>query len=695
MQGSMPALYVLPRLREHEQVLAEAVRQRLRPFVRAGALGAVELHVATRLARACDEWDPEVIIAAAAAVRAPQRGHVCLDLLADSPWPLPLDPSTPALPWPVAKALRPKIEASALVGSPKSHGTSGPAPAFIFDGRRLYTARFFDDQERLVQGLCGLAEHEARPVAHAASLRQGLQLLFPQTDVEAVDRQQVAAAMAVVGRLTIVTGGPGMGKTHTVRNVLALLFAQREAARAQDSKLGPLKVALAAPTGKAAARIRESLLNNLEAFVQTAASVVKDPQALQGFLTNLQTKTLHRLLGVIHDNPTRFRHDEHNPLPYDLVVVDETSMVDFALMARLVDAIKGQTQLMLLGDRHQLASVEAGTVLADICGSVHAQRLALGPQVRARLTELDVAVPSDGSVPSGSRLRDCVVQLNRTHRFSQDSSIGRFALACLKEDFDPRRAAQPLFESSSADAVHLDPGAGRTLSQPVLDAMVQGYHKLQPFLRPEGQPDLADEANYHRSALDALDTFRVLCAHREGALGVHNVNEALRLEFTRRYGLSTEQPFWLGRPVMVRRNDYDVGLYNGDIGLVVSRLGPDGVHRPWVAFPGPDALEPDPARRDPAAKVVRYVPTSRLPEHETCLALTIHKSQGSEYAHVLVALPVRESPLVTRELLYTGITRARSRVTVVAQRAAFERALARTVQRASGLQDALLICPQS
>ncbi|CAN0577610.1 unnamed protein product, partial [Laminaria digitata] len=230
--------------------------------------------------------------------------------------------------------------------------------------------------------------------------------------------------------------------------------------------------------GKAAARIRESLLNNLEAFVQTAGSVVEDPQALQDFLTNLQTKTLHRLLGVIHDNPTRFRHDEHNPLPYDLVVVDETSMVDFALMARLVDAIKGQTQLMLLGDRHQLASVEAGTVLADICGSVHAQRLALGPQVRARLTELNVAVPSDGPQPSRSRLRDCVVQLNRTHRFSQDSSIGRFALACLEEDFDPRRAAQPLFESGSADAVHLDPGPGRTLSQAVLDAMVQGYEQL-------------------------------------------------------------------------------------------------------------------------------------------------------------------------------------------------------------------------
>ncbi len=695
MQDRLPALYVLPRLTEQDKAPAKAVCDELGPLVQAKALGAVELHVATRLARACGEWDPEVIIAVAAAVRAPQRGHVCLDLDAPNPWPPAADPAAPPLYWPQTSDLIAKLKASPLVGTPQDHKGSGTPRAFIFDGHRLYTARFYDDEDRLVRGLCGLAEAAPRPVADPEALCKGLQLLFPQGDSEAVDRQQVAGAMAVLGRLTIVTGGPGMGKTHTVRNVLALLFAQREAARVQDPKLGPLRVALAAPTGKAAARIRESLLNNLETFLQTAAPAVKDAQGLQLFLTGLQTKTLHRLLGVIHDNPTRFRHDAANRLPYDVVVVDETSMVDFAMMARVVDAVQGETQLILLGDRHQLASVEAGTVLADICGSVHAEALALGEGVRARLAEFKVSLPADAPPVSCSRLSDCVVQLNRTHRFSRSSSIGRFALACLAEDFDPGTASQPLFDPNSRDAVHLDPGPGRTLSQPVLDAMVEGYQGLQPFLRSEDQPPPAGETRYHRRALDALDGFRVLCAHREGPLGVHNVNEALRLELARRWRVSTEPPFWLGRPIMVRRNDYDVGLYNGDIGLVVARLGPDGVLRRWVAFPGPDALPEDPEQTNSSAKWVRYVPISRLPEHETCLALTIHKSQGSEYAHVMVVLPVRESPLVTRELLYTGITRARARVTVVAQRGPFERALARTVQRASGLQDGLRLSPST
>lgn len=691
MNAVLSSLYVLPRLGPHEVERAQSVRACLEPLVGEGLLEPIDLHVVTRLARLVDEWDPAVITACAATVRAPRRGHICLDLGGPEPWPQRPESGRPALPWPDPKGLVGRLRASPLVSDPGAQ--EGERRPFVFDGRRLYSARFYEDQSRLVRGLTALAQGPKIEPDDAQRLTLGLQVLFPPApgaDPAAIDRQQLAGALAALGRLTIVTGGPGMGKTHTVRNVLALLFAQHEVRRAREG--GPLRVALAAPTGKAAARIRESLLHDLEGFLVRAAPVVSAPDALQEFLTGLEARTLHRLLGVIPDDPTRFRHNAQLPLGYDVVVVDETSMVDFAMMARLVEAVGPDTRLVLLGDRHQLASVEAGTVLADLCGSAGAGEVALSPQLSLRLKGHGVVVPERDPTSAQSRLSDCVVQLDRTHRFTASSSIGRFAMACLAPDFDAEAAAAPLFDAASPDAARVDPGDGKSLPGGLVNQIVEGYRGLYAHLSGAPPASVEGEPAFHRRALDLFDGFRVLSAHREGPLGVHSLNEAVRQAVAKAWPMDGLDAFWPGRPVLVRRNDYDVGLYNGDIGLVVSRCGVDGTSRRWVAFAGPDAL---PAEADPAdpqwagLKLVRYVAPSRLPEHETCFALTIHKSQGSEYAHVMVVLPATDSPIVTRELLYTAVTRARQRVTLVAHRGAFVQALRRTVQRASGLRDAL------
>ncbi|MCA9559704.1 MAG: ATP-binding domain-containing protein, partial [Myxococcales bacterium] len=367
------------------------------------------------------------------------------------------------------------------------------------------------------------------------------------------------------------------------------------------------------------------------------------------------------------------------------VIVDETSMVDFAMMARLVDAVRGATRLVLLGDRHQLASVEAGTVLADLCGPVDAAALQASPDLRAALASYDVPF-GDAVVERPTALPDAVVQLNRTYRFKGESSIGRFAMACLASDFDAEVAAAPLF-AGAADAHHFAPGDGRALPAPVLEAIVDAYVPAFEHLDQAKSVAPADEPAFHRHTLDLFDRFRVLCAHKRGALGVEGVNAAVRQALAER-GRSTNGTFWTGRPILVRRNDYDVGLYNGDIGLVVTRRDAEGNPRTFVAFPGPDAL-PKEGAPPSDAQLVRYVLPARLPEHDTCFALTIHKSQGSEYDHVMVVLPARPSRIVTRELLYTGVTRAKAKVSLVAERDAFVKALKETVQRASGLRDAL------
>ena len=700
-----------------------AVEQRLEPFFLAGVLGSSEVHVAAQLGRLAGALDePDVVLAVALAVRAPLHGHVCVDLgqVDDSLRPDPDDlegsgPPGRAWSWPADRqAWRDAVAAchalvrihlketgeppDAAAKDPPGGGGQGRATPLVLDGWRLYLDRYWQYQQRLARELRRRAGDHSEEPADVDLLRTGLARLFATPErtggeggaeeqgKPSLDRQMLGAAMSALRPLCVISGGPGMGKTWTIRKILVLALAQRAAAKRNNPALPRFKVALAAPTGKAAARMREAILDDLDGFLASLDERVLgqtvEARHVKAFMEELEPRTLHRLLGYDTRNTSRFRHHARNPLPHHLVVVDETSMVDLPLMSKLVDAVASGSRLILLGDRHQLASVEAGAVLADICGDTGAETLATSSAFAGELRDfcgLDLS-PHGPAVAPRRGLHDCIVQLNQNYRFEETTGIGAFARACLApgETFDAGRAAAVLSPGAGHDdTTFLPHGREGLLTSRVQRTITAGYRGyLETLLlgpRP-GEP----EPSFHRRVLATLDAFRVLCAHRRGRLGVSGLNAAIEEQLAAQVpGFEPSEDHYLGRPVLIRRNDYAVKRFNGDVGVVVRRASVTGQPSLQVAFPG-TSDEP-----------VEYLAPSRLPEHQTVFAMTIHKSQGSQFDHALIVLPSGPSPILTRELIYTGVTRAAREVTLVGDPRILEDALSRTVQRASGLREEL------
>jgi exodeoxyribonuclease V alpha subunit len=599
----------------------------LAPFVEAGVLDALASTTVDLIARRAGERRSAVLLALALAVRAPHHGHVCV--LRDGPLP----EAEVALPWPEDRAAWwAAVASSPLVRAP---GATGRTP-FVLDGPRLYTDRCFVDERALADDLLALCSGEL--TVDEALLERGLRALFqagPGPVAGSADRQLQAAARAARARFSVITGGPGTGKTWTVRNLLTLLFAQH------DRSSGPLAVALAAPTGKAAARMKESLNNGLELFLEERApgSLPEGVETaeLEAFLQGLEARTVHRLLRMDPRRPGRFRHDRHNVLSLDAVVVDESSMLDLGLMARLVEAIGPQTRLVLLGDPHQLASVEAGSVLADL-------------------------------VSAGPPVADHVAALTESRRFHPGSGIGAVARATLQGDGSA--VLRTLRSPDWPDVAHLPVEASGRPGAPVARAVVEGYRPYLQRLLAGPRPG-EDQDAHERAVLKEFDRFRLLAAHRKGSLGVSGlVSLTERLLARTVPGFSPGAGAYLGRPVLVTRNDYGVGLYNGDIGIVMD--GPEGRR---VVFADGAGL--------------RRIAPARLPAHETVFAMTIHKSQGSEFDHTALVLPRQPSALLSRELIYTGITRARTRLTIVGRGEVLRAGVESVVERATGLVPAL------
>ena len=692
---------------------------RLVPFARAGVLGPLEVQVVGRLAELAGATDPEVLLGLAFAVRAPQHGHVCVDLRTLSPDDvLPEDPDARSTPdaravvasWPTDGAAW--AEAVARAGPlvrPAPPGVGPPDPPttpFVVEAGRVYLDRWWRYQRRLAGALLRRA---AAPVPRdKAPLAAGLDQLFrppgAHPEPPSLNRQRLAGALALLRPLTVISGGPGMGKTWTVRNVLALLWLER---RAQVDRPA-LRVALAAPTGKAAARMRESLRSGLDAEFLARLDAVGGAgcgEAFRALVLAVEPRTLHRLLGYRPDRPTRFRRDARNPLVADVVVVDEASMVDLAMMTKLVDAVRPAARLVLLGDRNQLASVDAGTVLADLCGPTSGNTLALPSDVGAACCH-DLAVHGldSASVQAGRPLQGSVIQLNKTFRFRDDSGIGAFARACLADEINAQDAAQLLDDPIWPDVRRLPWPEGTGLGAALSALVRDGYRPALELLLGGFEParDGCVEV-FHRRVLDALDQFRVLCAHRRGRAGVSGVNRDIAALLVRAHPALTSQGprAWLGRPVLVTENAYAVGRFNGDVGFGVTRDGHPTDGPLVVAFPGPDALPPAAIPPEAVAqqvaqgelRLVEYLDPARLPAWQPVYAMTIHKSQGSEFDHAVVVLPERRSPILTRELIYTGVTRAKGQVTLVGDRMVLEAALERPVRRASGLLDLLWADP--
>lgn len=684
--------------------------------------------------------------AAFAVSRATSAGHVCVSLarLAHR-YDATLDAACAAL------------RASGVVSDGTEDGVA-LKPLVVDDEGRLYLARYYEDERRLARAI---VRHAASSVpdatrAHddeAGPLAARLARFFGPPEANEVDWQRAAAALSLSGRFTVVSGGPGTGKTTTVVGMLAcLLDAQPD-----------LRIALAAPTGKAAQRMQEALLAR-------AASL---PESIAARLPRTSL-TLHRLLGLVQGGRARYGLD--NPLPYDVLVIDEASMIDVALAAQLFDALAPETRIVLLGDKDQLAAVEAGAVFAELsaCPSFSAAgvariaaatgadaariRAALprpepGPSASndpwaleslpadddvfplfdeleppesiddglawAGLDEPDVAYAGDG-IPAqpdeafataprwaagadaqASRLAlrgaasgdaspaavpaplvDCVVWLERNYRFGLDSPIGRLSLAIRRGDvgaaldaLGARAPAEPdLFGAYGIDAdsagrdtpAVLDEDAGASLSPRTLERLAQGFAPYVQVLTTalgQNEPDCVP-------LFDALNTFRILCATRLGTRGVDAINAQMAEHVRRsaRAPLIVGTNWFAGRAVMVARNDYALGLFNGDIGIALPTR--EGSLR--VYFRTADGG-------------VRAVTPAALPPHDTAFALTVHKSQGSEFDHAALVLPASKSRVLARELVYTAITRARKTVRIVGARDVLAAAIATPTRRDSGL----------
>ncbi|MBA5237789.1 exodeoxyribonuclease V subunit alpha [Pectobacterium aroidearum] len=584
-----------------------------------------------------DETQPDLLLAAACLSAHSGAGHVCLPLENLQAQTL-FDGRDPEL----AQQLLTKAglntvsawQQRLLASDAVSDGTT--STPLVLQGEKLYLQRSWQSEGRVARFIA--SERDTMSIDEPA-IRSVLDRLFPDAGEE-VDWQKVAAAVALTRRIAIISGGPGTGKTTTVARLLAALIELNTGEA--------LRIQLAAPTGKAAARLTESL-------GQALHRLSVEPQQREAFPQ--EATTLHRLLGAVTDSQ-RLRHHQDNPLHLDVLIVDEASMVDLPMMANVIAALPPHARIIFLGDRDQLASVEAGAVLGDIC------RFAEAGYSRARAQQLQrlTGCKLDESGPEGqATVSDSICLLRRSYRFDPHSGIGQLALAVNGGD-DVRVRA--VLNGEFAD-ITCSPLAEAEEYQAMLTQCVEGYRDYLQLIAAGASPD---------AVLLAFQRYRQLCALREGLFGVAGLNQRIE-QALHQTGLiqRSRNPlnrWYPGRPVMIERNDAALGLFNGDIGIAMT--GESGELR--VFFPLPNGETKD-------------VTPSRLPPHETAYAMTVHKSQGSEFDHTALVLPNHYLPVLTRELVYTAITRARQRLSLYTDIKILCRAVKTPTQRYSGLEE--------
>lgn len=616
--------------------------------------------------------DPLVLLSAALTSHQLGRGHICLDLAAtleDPETTLALSPedepgeTPPPRPADLLAGISIHTWVQRLQQSPLVDTGEGATP-LVLDAGRLYLRRYWQYARDVA---CGIRQRLETRFPAPANLAQRLDGLFarlrsPREQAKTdVHWQSVAAAMAVRSGFCIISGGPGTGKTTTVVQLLGLL---QGLALEKNRKL---RIRLAAPTGKAAARLTES--------IGTAADGL--PQPVRDHIPT-EVTTLHRLLGSRPDT-RRFAYNRQNPLHTDLVVVDEASMVDMEMMAALLSALPVSARLILLGDKDQLASVEAGAVLGDLCRN--AERAGYWPATAAWIAETTGYRLKDGEGP-GTGLDQHIVLLRKSHRFGGDSGIGALARAVNAGD---TRQVDGVWQQNFGDIARLSPTtiADDGFARLVLDGAPGGSPETpsgyRAFLqRVNGGPDGA-ETQWLQAVLDLFGRFQLLAAVRKGEWGVEGLNARVADILFQAGLIEATEGWYPGRPVLVTGNDYHLGLMNGDIGITLPVTDPDASPPKSlkVVFPMPDGT-------------LKPVRPSRLGAVETVYAMTVHKAQGSEFEHTAMVLPERMSPVLTRELVYTGVTRARRRFTLVSPRPdLLAWAVGRRTHRASGLGEML------
>lgn len=613
-------------------------------------------------------------------------------------------------------------------------GQAGSNKPLIFDNGRLYLQRYHQFETSVAASLIRLsgsvsrqlseeANHQKQP--QIAKLRSLLDQLFPANvsdphslttnvltnseDTAPIDWQKVATATALGKKLAVITGGPGTGKTTTVTKLLLLLQMESQQ-----------EIRLVAPTGKAAARLSESIKASkarLAKELSAHANVIDEARNRnsQDFLTALgripeEASTLHRLLGVIPNSP-HFRHHQGNPLRLDLLIVDEASMVDLPMMYKLLSALPEHASLILLGDQDQLASVEAGAVLADICAGLKipvdpnnlAQnniasnspalwQMRYSKEQAERLSAL-TGFELTPYISDAPKLGDSLCMLMHSHRFKGDAGIGLLASAVNRADlqgilqvWQQGPAELSWLEHSmvvSQTQAKVSESANNVGLNSLLEQACQQYGAYLGALNSHASNNDASNSDLskHPSTADIIERFnqyRILCAMRSGDYGVEGINQYVTQALANAKLIKPLQEFYLGRPIIIQSNDYNLGLFNGDIGLILQ--DEDKPERLMAHFIKADG------------SLLKVLP-ARLPSHETCYAMTVHKSQGSEFSRVALVLPPSPSlaqwQLLTKELVYTAITRAKVHFTCLGTQHVFERASSQATQRASGLADRL------
>jgi exodeoxyribonuclease V alpha subunit len=609
-------------------------------LIETGYLSEIDVHFGKFIAGLDKNDHPDIFIAAALVSRATGEGDGFLDLNSIARKPiLPDINDEGTLKSPQLSEWLKTLSQSRVVGRPGEF-----RPLILDKKNRLYLYRYWDYENRLSSSIKNRIKEDIQGIDKSI-LKESLNRLFPNNGNNEFNWHKVAGIIAAFKKFCVLTGGPGTGKTFTTAKILALLL--------ELSRNDKPNILLAAPTGKAAAKIGES--------IKAAKKTLNCSDDIIDAIPS-ETYTIHRMLKTIPGSPY-FYHNAENPLTADIVVVDEVSMVDLALMYKLISAVKNDARIILIGDRDQLASVEAGFVMADICDrdNIHLFSEDFYRQFE-KITECKMEISSK-KLKDNPGLYDCMVVLKKSYRFTDNSGIGKCSRAVNNGKFD---------ETFSILKSNPDQIDWKTISGP---------NDLSVALPKEvinGYSDYLNCRDPHR-ALELFNQFRILCTVKFGVLGVIEINRLTeeilnRNDLIELDNLST-YPWYRGRPVLISRNNYSLELFNGDIGITMPE--PDSKTKDlYVYFSGN------------SGKLRRFLP-NRLPEHETAYAMTVHKSQGSEFEKVLLILPDQEYPVLTRELLYTGITRAKNHISIWGREEIIKTTILRKINRNSGLKDAL------